>query len=92
MTIWLVHSNLYDYGGAASAGQRRRCLDERRREEFRHLEFETEHPVVRHPETAGPWLLVGHFARSFAGLSNMDWAELFGLLQRHITRLEKTVR
>src|SRR4029077_18758875 len=61
--------------------------------EFRHLEFETEHPVVRvHPETGEPALLLGHFVRSFTGLSSADSAALFALLQRHITRLENTVR
>jgi Taurine catabolism dioxygenase TauD, TfdA family len=32
------------------------------------------------------------FVRSFAGLSTADSADLFALLQRHITRLENTVR
>jgi alpha-ketoglutarate-dependent sulfate ester dioxygenase len=49
--------------------------------------------VVRvHPETGEPALLLGHFARSFTGLSSADSAALFALLQRHITRLENTVR
>jgi len=63
------------------------------REEFRHLEFETEHPVVRiHPETGEPALLLGHFVRSFAGYSSYDFQDLFGVLQRHVIRLENTVR
>ncbi len=67
--------------------------EETYRAEFRHLEFETEHPVVRiHPETGEPSLLLGHFVRSFAGLSSADFRDLFGLLQRHVTRLENTVR
>jgi alkyl sulfatase len=88
-----VHTNLFDY-----ADQRPRLggLDVREeayREEFRHLEFETEHPVVRiHPETGEPSLLLGHFVRSFTGLSPADSAEVFALLQRHVTRLENTVR
>jgi alpha-ketoglutarate-dependent taurine dioxygenase len=63
------------------------------RDQFRHMEFETEHPVVRiHPETGEPTLLLGHFVRSFTGLSSVDFNELFTLLQRHVTRLENTVR
>ena len=87
-----VHSNLYDY----AAHQKINGLDvkeQRHRDEFRQLVFETEHPVVRiHPETGEPSLLLGHFLRSFAGLSSADSAELFALLQRHVTRLENTVR
>src|SRR5215469_14414435 len=86
-----VHSNLYDY----AAHQKINGLDvkeQRHRDEFRQLVFETEHPVVRiHPETGEPSLLLGHFLRSFAGLSSADSAELFALLQRHVTRLENTV-
>jgi alpha-ketoglutarate-dependent sulfate ester dioxygenase len=87
-----VHSNLYDY-----AAQRTfsgvDVKEQRYREEFRHLEFETEHPVVRvHPETGEPSLLLGHFVRSFVGLSTVDSADLFQLLQRQVTRLENTVR
>jgi alpha-ketoglutarate-dependent taurine dioxygenase len=55
--------------------------------------FETEHPVARiHPETGEPSLLLGHFIRSFSGLSTADSADLYALLQRHVTRLENTVR
>jgi alpha-ketoglutarate-dependent sulfate ester dioxygenase len=87
-----VHSNLYDY-----AAQRTfngvDVKEQRYREEFRHLEFETEHPVVRiHPDTGEPSLLLGHFVRSFVGLSTIDSAEVFQLLQRQVTRLENTVR
>jgi taurine dioxygenase len=35
---------------------------------------------------------MGHFVKSFAGLGSLDSRELFNLLQRHITRLEHTVR
>ncbi len=87
-----VHSNLYDY--AAQRTFEGLDVKERRyRAEFRHLEFETEHPVVRvHPETGEPSLLLGHFVRSFVGLSTVDSADLFQLLQRQVTRLENTVR
>jgi alkyl sulfatase len=88
-----VHSNLYDYAAQRPQIGGLDVKEERYREEFRHLEFETEHPVVRiHPETGEPSLLLGHFVRSFVGLSSADSADLFQLLQRHVTRLENTVR
>jgi alpha-ketoglutarate-dependent sulfate ester dioxygenase len=45
-----------------------------------------------HPETGEPSLLLGHFVRSFTGLTTVDAADVFELLQRHVTRLENTVR
>jgi alpha-ketoglutarate-dependent sulfate ester dioxygenase len=62
-------------------------------EEFEQLEFETEHPVVRvHPETGERALVLGHFVRRFVGLNSEDSAALLALLQRHVTKLENTVR
>jgi len=88
-----VHTNLYDYAADRPQIGGVDVREEEYRAEFRHLEFETEHPVVRiHPETGEPTLLLGHFVRSFTGLSTADSADLFALLQRHITRLENTVR
>ncbi|HXB49405.1 MAG TPA: TauD/TfdA family dioxygenase [Streptosporangiaceae bacterium] len=88
-----VHSNRYDYAAQRPQIGGVDVKEEQYREEFRHLEFETEHPVVRiHPETGEPSLLLGHFVRSFTGLSTVDSADLFELLQRHVTRLENTVR
>jgi len=92
--LWAVHSNLYDYvnGRETRVGG----LDVKQqayREEFEHLEFETEHPVVRvHPETGERSLVLGHFVRRFVGLSTQDSNELFALLQRHVTALENTLR
>jgi alkyl sulfatase len=88
-----VHSNLYDYAAQRTQIGGVDVREQQYRDEFAHLEFETEHPVVRiHPETGEPSLLLGHFVRSFTGLTTVDSAELFGLLQRHVTRLENTVR
>jgi hypothetical protein len=57
-----VHSNLYDYAAQRPQIGGVDVKEERCREEFRHLEFETEHPVVRiHPKTGEPSLLLGHF-------------------------------
>jgi alpha-ketoglutarate-dependent taurine dioxygenase len=90
-----VHSNLYDYvrddesrwlGGID-------VQEQAYRDEFAQQEFETEHPVVRiHPETGERSLLLGHFVKRFVGLSSHDSNELFDLFQRHIIRLENTVR
>ena len=94
-SLWAVHSNLYDYvrddesrwiGGID-------VQEQAYREEFSQQEFETEHPVVRiHPETGERTLLLGHFVRRFVGLSTSDSNDLFELLQRHVIRLENTVR
>jgi alpha-ketoglutarate-dependent taurine dioxygenase len=93
--LWAVHSNLYDY--AREVDETRiggiDVKEEAYREEFAHLEFETEHPAVRiHPETGERSLLLGHFIRHFVGLSTRDSHDLFELLQRHVIALENTVR
>ena len=55
--------------------------------------FQTEHPVVRvHPETGERALLLGQFAKEILGVSASDSRYLFDLFQRHVTRLENTVR
>jgi alpha-ketoglutarate-dependent sulfate ester dioxygenase len=90
-----VHSNLYDYAGHKGEVQVGGVDVKERayRDEFEHLEFETEHPVVRvHPETGEPALVLGHFVRRFVGLNSGDSHDLLALLQRHVTRLENTVR
>jgi alpha-ketoglutarate-dependent sulfate ester dioxygenase len=88
-----VHSNLYDYAGSHNRASALTAKEQKHRDEFGQLEFVTEHPVVRiHPETGEPSLLLGHFIRSFAGLSSADSGVLYDLLQRHVTRLENTVR
>jgi alpha-ketoglutarate-dependent taurine dioxygenase len=88
-----VHTNLFDYAADRVTIGGVDVKEQDYRDQFRHMEFETEHPVVRiHPETGEPTLLLGHFVRSFTGLSSVDFAELFALLQRHVTRLENTVR
>ena len=66
--LWAVHSNLYDY--AAERDETRvggiDVKEQSYRDEFAHLEFETEHPVVRvHPETGS--------ARCCSGTSSGGW-------------------
>ena len=88
-----VHTNLFDYAAERPVVGGVDVKQKGYRDEFAHLEFETEHPVVRiHPETGEPALILGHFVKSFAGLGTLDSRELFTLLQRHVTRLENTVR
>jgi alpha-ketoglutarate-dependent taurine dioxygenase len=88
-----VHTNLYDYAAERTYVGGVDVKQQEYRTEFANQEFETEHPVVRiHPETGEPALLLGHFVRSFVGYSTVDFRDLFELFQRHITKLEHTVR
>ncbi|EFC86427.1 TauD/TfdA family dioxygenase [Parafrankia sp. EUN1f] len=93
--LWAVHSNLYDY----AAERTEKAIggidvkEEAYRAEFGHIEYETEHPVVRvHPVTGERNLLLGHFVRRIVGLSTRDSQDIFNLLQRHVIRLEHTVQ
>lgn len=93
--LWAVHSNLYDYAAERSdkviGGID--VKEEAYREAFGHIEFETEHPVVRvHPVTGERNLLLGHFLRQIVGFSTRDSQDIFNLLQRHTIRLEHTVQ
>jgi alpha-ketoglutarate-dependent sulfate ester dioxygenase len=91
-----VHSNLFDYARHTDHLPAVGGIDvkeETYREEFQRLAFETEHPVVTlHPETGEPTLILGSFVRQFVGLNRRDSDDLLELLQRHVTRLENTVR
>src|ERR1700722_18574545 len=88
-----VHTNLFDYAADRVRTGGVDVKEQGYRAQFRQTVFETEHPVVRlRPEPGEPALLLGHFVRSFSGLSSVDFNELFTLLQRHVTRLENTVR
>src|ERR1700727_2318136 len=65
-----VHTNLFDYAAERVQIGGVDVKEQDYRDQFRHMEFETEHPVVRiHPETGEPTLLLGHFVRSFTGRS-----------------------
>lgn len=86
-----IHTNAYDYAATRADVDRARL--ERHRSVFASTVFETEHPVVRiHPVTDEPTLVLGHFVKSFVGLSTRDSLALLALLQDHVTRLENTVR
>jgi alpha-ketoglutarate-dependent sulfate ester dioxygenase len=93
--LWALHSNDIDYIGTRGGGMN----DLAERDHRHHTEvflsriFQTEHPVVRvHPETGEPALLLGQFVRRILGVSAADSQSLFELFQRHVTRLENTVR
>jgi len=88
--LWAVHSNAYDYSVPVKANNEslRKYF-----ELFTSTVYETEHPVVRvHPATGERTLLLGAFVRKFVGLPSSDSAQLFSILQGHVTRLENTVR
>ncbi|MET7277442.1 TauD/TfdA family dioxygenase [Kribbella sp. NPDC005582] len=93
--LWAVHSNVYDYAGAADE-VRIGGVDvkvETHRKQFVSQLFETEHPVVRiHPETGERSLVLGHFVRRFVGFTSAETTALFQLLQNRITNLDNTVR
>ncbi len=93
--LWAVHTNLFDYAGFRDE-QRIGGIDvqeEAHEKEFASDVYETEHPVVRvHPETGEPALLLGAFTKRLVGLAPSDSRDLIELLQRHVTRLENTVR
>jgi taurine dioxygenase len=90
-----LHTNEYDYaeqwGGGVGAKAERD--EQHHREVFLSTIYETEHPVVRvHPETGERSLLLGQFVKRILGVSASDSRYLFELFQRHVTRLENTVR
>ena len=93
--LWAVHTNLYDY--VAERDEKRiggiDVKEQAYRDEFASQVFETEHPLVRvHPETGERALLAGHFIKRIVGLNTHDSIDIFNLIQRHVTRLENTVR
>ena len=89
--LWAVHSNEYDYA-ARKPDVAVEKLEEYRKV-FSSTVYETEHPVVRvHPVSGEKTLLLGHFVKRLKGYSQAESAQLFNLLQGHVTRLENTVR
>jgi alpha-ketoglutarate-dependent taurine dioxygenase len=88
--LWAVHTNDYDYAlppeGADEAENARRA-------QFRSIEYETAHPVVRiHPLTGERGLFVGGFASRIVGLSRGESRDLLRLLQSYVTRPENVLR
>ncbi|MGB3772604.1 MAG: TauD/TfdA family dioxygenase [Rhodococcus sp. (in: high G+C Gram-positive bacteria)] len=91
-SLWAVHTNVFDYS-AAAAEKAVSAAAEDYRAEFRSEYFEVTHPVVRvHPETGKRSILLGHFAKSFPGMSSSEFRAIFELIQNRVTRLENTIR
>ena len=93
--LWALHTNDHDYAETRGGGVNTMSERDRKHhdEVFVSTVYETEHPVVRvHPETGERALLLGQFVRNILGVSAADSRHLFDLFQRHVTRLENTVR
>jgi taurine dioxygenase len=89
-TLWAVHTNDYDY---AVAPETLDSADQKRREVFTSIAFETVHPVVRvHPLTGERGLFIGGFARRIIGLSSDESRDILRLLQAYVTRPEHVLR
>jgi alpha-ketoglutarate-dependent sulfate ester dioxygenase len=92
--LWALHSNDFDYAefarrierlNADAAGTRRTGLS--------MTMYKTLHPVVTvHPETGERSLLLGGFARGFAGFKSSASEALRALFQEEIVKPEHTVR
>ena len=94
-SLHALHSNAYDYAtqSGGGVGSKSDKDEQHHREVFLSTIFQTEHPVVRvHPETGERTLLLGQFVQEILGVSGSDSRYLFDLFQRHVTRLENTVR
>jgi taurine dioxygenase len=89
--LWAIHTNDYDY--AATRADITVEHAKHFKSVFASTIYETEHPLVRvHPETDEHVLVLGHFLKKINGLSTVDSANLYNLLQSHLTRPENTVR
>lgn len=91
-TLWAVHGNDYDYAATRVKAHDDKGL-RRYREVFTSRLIQAEHPLVRvHPRTGERTLVAGHFVKRFVGHGSLDSANLLSVFQRHVTRLENTVR
>src|SRR5215472_6170191 len=89
--LWALHSNVYDYGATRPNATTRQV--QRYETVFKSTVYETEHPVVQvHPLTGERAIILGFFVRKVLGVSSVDSAHLFAMLQDHVTRLENMVR
>ena len=93
--LWALHTNVFDYAGFRDEVRIGGIDVEEQafQDQFVAQRFEAEHPVVRvHPETGERTLLLGSFAKRLIGLSAGDSRDVVDLLQRHVTKLENTIR
>lgn len=89
--LWALHTNDFDYAATRSDVTVEHAA--RFKSVFAATVYETEHPLVRvHPETGERALVLGHFIKKIVGLSSVDSARLFDVLQNHVIRPENTVR
>jgi taurine dioxygenase len=90
--LWAEHCNDYDYA-TSHAVVEPTAATAQYQQEFTATIYRTHHPVVRvHPETGEPAFVLGQFVSRLLELNGQDSRSLFEVLQRHITRLENTVR
>jgi taurine dioxygenase len=90
--LWAEHCNDYDYATAHAVVEPSTASAEYQ-QEFTAAIYRTHHPVVRvHPETGEPAFVLGQFVSRILEVNGQDSRSLFDVLQRHITRLENTVR
>ncbi|SQD97280.1 MULTISPECIES: TauD/TfdA family dioxygenase [unclassified Parafrankia] len=92
-SLRVFHTNQHDYG------LRRQDLEGlpeefiAKFEEFRSIEFEAEHPVVRvHPETGERALVLGGFVKQLKGVSQTQSALLLNIFAEVVSRPENQVR
>jgi alpha-ketoglutarate-dependent sulfate ester dioxygenase len=93
--LWALHTNDHDYAETRGGGVSTMSAKDQQHHEkvFLSTIYQTEHPVVRvHPETGERALLLGQFVKQILGVPASDSRNLFDLFQRHVTRLENTVR
>ena len=89
--LWALHTNDFDYAAKRYGVSTEN--EQHYKDVFTSTLYETEHPVVHvHPETGERHLLLGHFVKKFIDLTSFDSAQLFSILQGHVTQLENTVR
>ena len=90
--LWAEHCNDYDYATTHAVVEPTVTAAEYQ-QEFTSTIYKTHHPVVRvHPETGEPAFVLGQFVSRILEVNGQDSRSLFDVLQRHITRLENTVR
>lgn len=90
--LWAEHTNAYDYATSHDVVEASSASAEYQAE-FTSAIYKTRHPVVRvHPETGEPAFVLGQFVSRLLEVTGKDSHSLFEMLQRHITRLENTVR
>ena len=90
--LWAEHCNDYDYATTHAVVEPTVTAAEYQ-QEFTSTIYKTHPPVVRvHPETGEPAFVLGQFVSRILEVNGQDSRSLFDVLQRHITRLENTVR